>query len=375
MKNKNYQFVFLYAIGSILIVAGHCNNGSINLAFDFFDIYTFHLALFIFASGYFYKEKYESNPLKYIWKKFKKLIIPMYMVNLFFGIFILILKRYGFSIGAEFNLYNLLIAPLRDGHQFVYNMCFWFVVPLFMVESFNILFRKINRKSLYQEYFNTLLYFILGIGALCFARYGSNIQNHLFFLRFLYFLPYYQLGILYHKKLERHDTLCNEKYFIVLLIIQFILITMNKGLPSYSPSWMQFNGQIFLPYLEAILGVAFWLRVAKIMEEYTKKSKVINCVADHAYSIMAYQFLGFFFVKSLFALFSKYTPCFSNFDFVAFKSNVWYYYLPFNINQWLIVYLIFGIATPILINNIIVYCKKKITILLPYNIEKNVDNK
>lgn len=358
MKKKNYCFVFLYAIGSILIVAGHCYNGSINLAFDFFTPYSFHLALFVFSSGYFYKDKYESNILNYIWKKFNKFIIPMYIINFFCGLFVFISKRFGFTIGESFNLYNLLISPLNDGHQFLYNMCFWFVVPLFMVEVFNVIFRKISKiVKLKNEYIYALIYFFMGIFSLYLVKLGYNSGNMLILLRLLYFLPYYGLGILYNKKLEKHDKLKNDKYFFLIFTIQLIAITYNKEVPLYTPSWLQFNNHIILPYIESILGIAFWLRISKILENYTKKSKLINSIANNSYAIMAYQFIGFFSVKLFFAILSKYTVYFSNFNVNAFKTDIWYYYLPMGISQWLIIYLVAGIFIPILINKFISKCK------------------
>lgn len=59
-NNINYSFKFLYAIGIILIVAGHCKNGGISLFYEWFTPYAFHLALFTFVSGYFYKDDSEK---------------------------------------------------------------------------------------------------------------------------------------------------------------------------------------------------------------------------------------------------------------------------------------------------------------------------
>ena len=61
-KATDYRFKILYCIGMIMIVAGHCDGGGINLLSDWFPYYGFHLGLFLFASGYFYKTKYENQP-------------------------------------------------------------------------------------------------------------------------------------------------------------------------------------------------------------------------------------------------------------------------------------------------------------------------
>lgn len=71
-NNINYQFKLLYAIGIVMIVANHTSgNGGISLFYELFPAASFEIGLFVFTSGYFYKEKYEENILKYFIKKIK----------------------------------------------------------------------------------------------------------------------------------------------------------------------------------------------------------------------------------------------------------------------------------------------------------------
>ena len=62
----NYQFKILYAIGIVLVVANHCGSGGISLFYEFFPAYAFHVALFMFSSGYFYKESVEKKKVSYV---------------------------------------------------------------------------------------------------------------------------------------------------------------------------------------------------------------------------------------------------------------------------------------------------------------------
>ena len=64
--NINFTFKILSAIGIIIIVSGHCYNGGVSLMYDWFPKYSYNLALFVFISGYFYKEKHEEHIFKYI---------------------------------------------------------------------------------------------------------------------------------------------------------------------------------------------------------------------------------------------------------------------------------------------------------------------
>lgn len=57
-------------IGIISVVIGH-SDSSIGPV-----IGLFHMALFVFLSGYFYKDKYTKEPLKYINRKIKSIYVP-----------------------------------------------------------------------------------------------------------------------------------------------------------------------------------------------------------------------------------------------------------------------------------------------------------
>lgn len=351
---KNQIFVFLYAIGTILIVAGHCSNGGINLAFNLFPIYSFHLGLFMFCSGYFYKSKNENELRKYTWKKFKRLIIPMFIWNIVYGLFVQLTRLKGFTIGGDFTLYNLFIQPLKNGHQFAYNMCFWFVPELFLIEIITCGIRKIISKFVnINEYAFFICYLLLGILGIYLSNIGLNKEWNLLMVRTLFFFPFFGLGILYNRKLEKIDKLNNIAYFSIIIVVQLIIIFFEGKAPSYTPSWCNdFTFNLVLPYLVGYLGILFWLRIAKILEPITMNSKVTNCISNNAYPIMTHQFLGFFILKCIYGILSKITSLFSTFSFVSFKSNIFYYYYPKD-KVFLILYLISGLIIPIFINTIL----------------------
>ena len=70
-KTVDYRFKILYAIAMIQIVGGHCHDGALNLFYDWIPYMGTHLAILIFASGYFYKSESEEKPLDFLWKKTK----------------------------------------------------------------------------------------------------------------------------------------------------------------------------------------------------------------------------------------------------------------------------------------------------------------
>lgn len=351
-KTTDYRFKILYAIAMIQIVGGHCRDGALNLFYDWIPYMGTHLAILIFASGYFYKSESEEKPLDFLWKKTKRLLIPMYIFNLIYGLMVLILKNFGFSIGGDFNLRNLLLAPLYDGHQFQYNLAGWFVVPLFMAEAGYMLLRLLLSKLKLKLPETVIFIFALIVGMLglqC-SIMGYHDGWWLMIPRAAYFFAFYALGVYYKRVLEKYDKLPHLAYFGIIALIQMTLLVIFHRIPIYVISWCDdFPEGSFIPFLLGAVGIAFWLRIAKILEPGLGKSKGINAIADHSYSIMLHQFLGFMAVKTVYAAIAVISGrFFLDFDMAAYKSDLWYYYTPQALPYYsLIFYLIAGIALPI----------------------------
>ena len=359
--NVNYTFKVLYALGIMFIVMGHCNNGGFSVLNEFFPFRTFYLGLFVFASGYFYNQENELNVKQFIIKKFKKLIIPLYLWNFFYGFVLNIIKIYGFFPKVHVNLENLLLTPIIHGHQFVLNLAGWFIVPLFMIHIINILIRK-SFKILnveINEFFFFGIMLLMGFAGVTLSAHGYNNSWYLVLDRVLYFLPFYALGIIY-KKYEKYDKIDNIKYFSVILLLSLIIIYKYGSMPSVTPSWAKFyTSNVIKPFYTCMLGIAFWLRISKILTPAIGNSRTINLLANNTYTIMINHLAGFMILKSVFAILSKYTKYCSNFDLVSYKTNIWYFYLPHNLSQFLVLYVITGIIFSIIFQNFIKYLYKK----------------
>ncbi|MCQ2978130.1 MAG: acyltransferase family protein, partial [archaeon] len=159
----NYQIKALYLIGIITVLFCHVfTDGGIPGLIYILPLEGFNLAIFIFASGYLYKDKYSNTPLRYILKKFCSLIIPYFILNLIYGGVAQLLHQYGFAFGGDFTLKNIFVQPIIDGHQFIYNLGGWFVFPLFGVMVVNVLLRRIFVKFKYKDYVIFSLFLIIG---------------------------------------------------------------------------------------------------------------------------------------------------------------------------------------------------------------------
>lgn len=327
-----------------------------------------HLAIFVFVSGYFYKFSSHDKPIKYFKKKFLYLIIPFYMYNFAYAIVVKNLKYLGFGMGLDISFDSIMIEPIINGHQFIYNMGGWFIIPLFIVQIFNCFllkfvcvvkrsFKKLNHIDLFIFF----LYICLGIMGNSLAIIGFNKGWYLVASRTLYFLPFYGFGICYRNTLEKYINLIPSICIFFAIIIIKLIIVYNVGrMPIYTPSWCNdFVDGPILPILVGYLGIIFWVRVVDILSSVFKNSKIVKSIANNTFTIMMNQFLGFMIVKSIFYTMSKMFNIFLDFDVYRYKNDIWYYYLPHNQNYFLIIYVVVGIAFSLIIQNVINIIKKE----------------
>lgn len=102
---NNQAFSIMKGIAIISVVLGHCTTNSRIEAF----VNQYHLAVFFFVAGFFFKEKYVVTPMDFIWKKVKRLYVPFVVA----GIGCLLLH----NIFYHLNIYDteLTIAQFEKG--------------------------------------------------------------------------------------------------------------------------------------------------------------------------------------------------------------------------------------------------------------------
>ncbi len=237
LYKENKEFRILSAIGIILVVAGH-------LGYDVFDIgglfpyYSFHVFIFLFVSGYFYKEEAEDRIVSYIWGKFVSLMVPYFLWNLFYGVVAALLHQVGFSIGESLSFKTLLLSPFIDGHQFMYHFPAWFVPVLFLLEVINVLMRKVfSLLRLNHEWLIFGLCLLAGILTVYFAIGGHVWGWYKIPGRLLFLFPGFQMGRIYREKLEWHDRMEDGPYLLLVMGIQ-MLITIFCGGLAFSAVWV-----------------------------------------------------------------------------------------------------------------------------------------
>ena len=347
VKKINKKMMVLSCIGIVLVVFGHIGS-PITLAKSLFPYYSFHMALFIFISGYFYKTSNEDNIFGkngYILNKAKKLVIPYFIWNLVYGIILILLRKYTIiSFGMQFNLKSFFVMPWINGHQYILNIPAWFLLSLFLVNIIYVLQRKIFKK-VWNDYIALLIFLLLAL----FSVYISyNISSSYFpIIRTFFFLFFYHFGYIYRTKIEGNFKINCFVYFLIIILIQLIVLKIDGNI-SYVIVHMSFKTKyVFTPIIVSLTGILFWLKVSEILTPSLQNNRIINYIGNHTYDIMMHHlfwlFVANFIVYKLSSVFNL-----TGFSINTFKSTIYYCYTA-GLPQSAILYDIFVIAMPLLI--------------------------
>lgn len=349
-KERNKTFALLSAFGIIFVVAGHADFGIFDVA-GLFPYYAFHVPLFVFISGYFYKEESEQAIGLFLEKKAKRLLLPYFLWNLFYGILVTLLGKLGFAFGQPLSFKTLIFDPIvGGGHQFGLNFAAWFVPILFIIEVLYLVIHKLTKwLGTYQDWILSVGTLTVGILTV-YAAIGGHVWGYYKFPgRILFLLPAFAWGYLYKKKLEQKDILPTIWYMFILFLVQYLISLSGKGM-AYSAVWCTgFAGGPFLPYITTFTGIAFWLRIAKILSGAVPQDGILDTISRHTYSIMLHHITGFFILKSFF-FFASQRGWILDFNKMAYFQDYAYAYLPKGIEavKWL--YLLIGLGFPILVD-------------------------
>lgn len=367
-KEKNFSgynvtFGILSALAILMIVAGHAGYDILTVG-GLFPYYSFHVPLFLFISGYFYRQEEEAHPLAYLKKKGKRLLVPYFAWNAVYGVISWALRVFGgFSMGEGLSLKTLFLSPFLNGYQFIYNYAAWFVPVLFLIEVMNLCMRLIIRRPLRRWFgIDGEWLFLLGSLAVGMLVVQLAIEGRVWGLyktpgRILFLYPCFQMGQFYKKKLEERDRLGNLQYFVIVIGVQVLLHLCCNGL-AYSSVWCTgFANGPLIPYVTAVSGTAFWLRVAKILSplcaggqsDRSAAGSFLLYLGRNTYAVMMHHVMAFMLVKMVLAGIAARTGYLSDFDFVRFYGDIDYYYAVKGSEAFYMVYLAAGVGLPLLL--------------------------
>lgn len=347
---ENLQFRYLYGFGILFVVLSHCDGGGFQMLSNWMNFGAFHLGIFVFGSGYFFRGGKVERPLRYFWGKVKKLLLPLWLWNLFYGLVALLMGVCGFTFAKEFSLKNLLLFPICSQDLYVLNLGSWFVFPFFMVQLLygvgKLLLDRLGKPGITDRILQ-LAFLAAGAVGVCLAGRLSLEESVYPIFRILYFMPFYGAGMLYRDFAENRFLKLSPWICLGGCLLISLLLNSHFGRTVYAiPASCGYPFGVAATYLAGFTGILFWLKVSQLLAEGYRLCKPLAALGRSTWEIMIHQFAGIMAVKCFFAGCNLLFGWFGDFDRNAFLGDIWYLYRPFGVEEYAFCYVLgaFGAA-------------------------------
>jgi len=246
-------------------------------------IYCFHMPLFMVASGFIYQATLKPVPYpKFVWKKFKRLVIPYFLVSWFI---------IGIKLLTEKNMYVENPVSLSSFYEILYipsaGYFLWFVYVLFLVFLIIPFFRSSRKINVLL--FVSFVWLIIPVQTtdlFCIAQLKSN----LFYFVAGCFMSQYQSII--RPKVEKIPVISLLCGFVVLFLLTRVYNDLS--IPVVLKS---------IYVCLALTGIGITVKISQYFALHTQKIKhVFVKLAFYSYTIYLFHtsFEGLaksFFVK------------------------------------------------------------------------------
>jgi acyltransferase len=256
-------------LGILLVMLGHTDIPSQLKTY----IYTFHMPLFFFLSGYLFTLKKFPNLKVFLSKRTKSLVLPYLCFSLVAYIWFIIVFHFGFVKYRENLLMPLIgsFVAIRSSLWTVHTGALWFIDCLFCTEFLFYFITKIGRKKIA---IGIVLIFISVLGCLYNKLVGKPLPWSLDIT--MISVGFYGAGYFYKEYRSKLDRFINKKTFICLISINIAagyvnFIHSGTRVDLYNSSL----GNIGLFYLSAFSGIgAFIILIKRI--KYNKNLQYIG---------------------------------------------------------------------------------------------------
>ena len=249
-NNKQYDYECMKIIGVLLVVIGHAiafyggatvfklNGNSKVFSYIYTYIYSFHMPMFIFVSGSIYGyiknnlKKY-NNISKFIFNKFKRLIIPYLSISILIMFPILTLLKLNKLNFINYFILNIIMSKDSKHLWFLYTLFIIFII-------FNILEKYVNQD---KTYINVFIFAILNIASI-------HVINIFQIKNILFYFIYFYLGYIFNINRERILKVINK-----VKVNKFILSISIASIHVFLVCTIIYYSNIFGVYILSILNI------------------------------------------------------------------------------------------------------------------------
>lgn len=293
MESRVQWVDYAKAFGIFLVVLGHAGfPESIRSV-----IYVFHIPLFFFLSGIFFKADKYTNYNVFLKKRFKQLVVPYLFFNTVTYLFWVVIGRhFGKDALLTFNPLHPLLGIFYGtptNHFLEHNAPMWFLACLFITENlYFLIFRRI------KDRFKI-------IGLIFFAVVGFFDYRFNHFFRFpwglnvsLVAIVFYGLGSIFSYKLQSEESKGKSKLYAIALICSILVLVVAYFNGKIEVSMHEY-GNYLLFWIGSLAGIGFVISVMKLLQRYCLKLSFIEFIGKNTLIILGFHLIAGTFIKAI----------------------------------------------------------------------------
>lgn len=272
-------------IGIILVILGHIGIGKVGKF-----IYSFHIPLFFFLSGFCFSGN-NIDIKSFFKKKIKKLIIPYVFLGIVICTIEVIFMKQSPKIFLEILMQRRMFS-------------IWFITCLFLCDIIFLLFIKVSKNNLLKLFNLSIIASILGaiyiklkMPILPWNLDLSMVVMIIFYFGYWFKCNEYKFGL-------KNST----KYlmFFVMLITNVTITILN--LKFYGKTLDLYHSELANPILSvisAISGIIVVVIVSKFIEKYNLMKNILKSIGENSLVYFSlHQVVVFSLVNRIFELFN-----------------------------------------------------------------------
>lgn len=342
MKKRIEWIDIFRGIAIVLMVIGH-SNSPINGY-----IYTFHMAAFLFISGFVNSIENKSF-ISFILRKIKRILIPYYLVNLGFQMLVEIIANSPYGIlyyKDRLGIFKRFELFFKNGISVDLAGATWFLLVLFQISILFFIIKKYCIKNDVCYMFISIVLFIYGYYLIIVKKiYFQNLYELTLIGQF-----YFTLGYMFKK--YNIFSLMYKKY--IKEVIFFISCIGIYILTNIFPSYVDYPSRNFknflLESLASFFGIYFLFYISQVIKcskiKFIKKEFIK--FGQYSIEILIFHFLSF---RVFFTLGYK-----LRFLPIRQLSNL----VPINKNNYWLILTIFSIYLSLILSKILNFIIRKI---------------